>query len=70
MSKETNKVKARVLCDNQYGAINTVVELDKAAAEAGVKAGQLDTHPSAIKAAEAIQAEKEKAEKAAAKKKG
>lgn len=64
MSK-TKKVKARVLCDNQFGAINTVVELDEEVAEAAYAAGQVDTHPSAVKAAEAIQAEK-----AAAKKKG
>lgn len=49
--KATEEVEARVLSRCQYGDINTVVRLNKDRVLAGVKAGLLDDHPSAVSAA-------------------
>jgi len=51
--KPDQEVEARVLSRCQYGDINEVVRLNKDRVLSGVKAGLLDDHPSAIKAAKA-----------------
>lgn len=53
MSK-SKQVKARVLADNQFGKINDVVTLDETTADQAQAAGMVDTHPSAVKQAEAL----------------
>lgn len=46
--------KARVLVDGAYGKVNQVVELTDAQAKAGEAAGQVDSHPDAVKYAESL----------------
>ncbi|MGJ7512349.1 hypothetical protein [Variovorax sp. GT1P44] len=50
---DEGQVKARVLCAGQFGAVNDVVVVDKAVAEAN---GDLDPHPDAVAYAESIAA--------------
>lgn len=47
------QVEARVLLDCSWGAADDVVTLTKEEAEAGVAAGELDTHPDAVMYAKA-----------------
>lgn len=51
MAKEDKKIEAFVLCDCVFGKALDIVMLDKADAEVGQKAGVLDLHAEAIKAA-------------------
>jgi L-ascorbate metabolism protein UlaG (beta-lactamase superfamily) len=51
---EAGKVKARVIFACHYGAMDAVVELGKAEAEAAQAAGSVDTHPESVAYAESL----------------
>ena len=51
---DSAQVEARVLLDCSWGAADEVVALTKEEAEAGVVAGELDTHPDAVAYAKSV----------------
>lgn len=53
---EGAQVEARVLLDCSWGAADQVVTLSKDEADAGVAAGELDTHPDAVAYAKSLAA--------------
>jgi hypothetical protein len=52
--QDDGKSKARVLVAGMFGKTDDVVELDKAAIDAGVAIGELDDHPEAVAYAESL----------------
>lgn len=55
---EGAQVEARVLLACSWGAADDVVSLTKEETEAGVAAGELDTHPDAVAYAKSLAADK------------
>lgn len=54
---ESAQVEARVLVASVWGKPDAVVSLSKEEADAGVAAGELDTHPDAVAYAKAAQSQ-------------
>ena len=60
------KIKARVLSDSEFGRPNDIIEIEEAAAKAGVQSGVLDTDKAAVSYAAALPQNQRKAAEPAA----